>query len=729
MSDPEKQRAATSCRQYRFDDFTLDAEDGFLRRGAEEIVLRPKAFEVLAYLVEHHGRLVTKDALMNAIWPDTEVTDNSLARCLVEIRRALADDAQQMIRTMPRRGYVFTPPVIAPVVELPPPEPVPAAPVPHLPSSRPVATVPLNRRALGLGLVVPAIATAALITVWLTRPSTWQPTYTQITNFTDSAVAPVLSPDGRMVAFLRSDNWLGSSDQIYVKSLPNGEPVQLTDDPRYKWGLTFSPDGSRIAYGTAERGGPEGWKTYTLPVLGGEPSLLLSNASGLTWLDQRHVLFSEIDTGVHMGIVTATENRSEHRRIYFPNHQRAMAHFSYASPDRKWALVMEMDPVWQPCRLIPLDGSSAGRQVGPKGRCTSAGWSPDGKWMYFGAEVGGYNHLWRQRFPTGEPEQITFGPTEEAGIAVAPDGRSLITSIGMHKSAIWIHDERGERSLSSQGYVAPMRMFPFSSVKFSSDGKRLFYLFRHDSMAAATELWRTDVVSGRSEALLRDVSIGDYDLSSDEREVIFSTQADGKPSQLWIVPLDVSSPARLIASGGEVWPHFGPDGEVLFQMSDGNANYLARLKKDGSDRSKVVPYPTGNIQGMSPDRRWIVLGIRLADRSAGAEMALPVSGRAPRQICASFCPVAWAPDGRFLYVGVEPSSRTSLGKTLAIPLAQGEMLPNLPASGIRGPEDVSAFPRARLIAGWRISPGLDPSTFAYTKVTMHRNLFRISLRD
>src|SRR5260370_36869087 len=138
----------------------------------------------------------------------------------------------------------------------------------------------------------------------------------------------------------------------------------------------------------------------------------------------------------------AMENRSECRKLYFPQHERAMAHYSYASPDRKWALVVEMDPVWQPCRVIPLDGSSAGRQVGPQGQCTSAAWSPDGKWMYFGAEVEGNHHLWRQRFPAGQPKQITSGPTEEDGVAVVPDGRSLITSIGLQDSPGWIHDDR-----------------------------------------------------------------------------------------------------------------------------------------------------------------------------------------------------------------------------------------------------------------------------------------------
>lgn len=229
--------------------------------------------------------------------------------------------------------------------------------------------------------------------------------------------------------------------------------------------------------------------------------------------------------------------------------------------------------------------------------------------------------------------------------------------------------------------------------------------------------------------MLRGVSIMDYDLSNDEKEVVFSTQPDGKASQIWLARLDMSSPLQMIASTGEVWPQFGPHGQVLFQMTDGKANYLGRMNKDGSDRSKVVPYPVGNVSGMSPDRRWIVLGLRLGDGNHGATMALPIEGGTPRRICVASCPVAWALDARFLYVGVAPNSHTSPGKTLAIPLAPGEMVPQLPASGISGPDDVAAFPGARLVDGWQISPSIDPSVFAYVKTTVHRNLFRIPLRE
>jgi len=719
-------------RQYSFVDFTLDLEGGFLWRGVEEVTLRPKAFEVLSYLVRHHGRLVSKTALTEAVWPDAAITDNSLAQCMVEIRRALDDDSQQLIRTVVRRGYVFAAPVTTPVTEFshqPATTPVDGA-WPAIPNS--VARKPLNRQIKTGAFVLLAIAALALLLVRRIRPAKHEPAYTQITNFTDSAVAPVLSPDGRMVAFFRSNTWFHCPDQIYVKMLPSGEPVQLTHDPRLKYGVAFSPDGSRIAYTVEERGD---WQTFTVSPLGGEPSLLLSNAGGLTWLDQRRVLFSEIQTGAHMGIVTATENRSEYRKLYFPQHERAMAHFSYASPDRKWALVVEMDPVWQPCRLIPLDGSSAGRYVGPQGQCTSAAWSPDGKWMYFGAEMDGYHHLWRQRFPAGQPAQITSGPTEEDGVAVAPDGRSLITSIGLQESAVWIRDNRGDRPLSSEGQVAPMpsslsqvtNYLAESSARFSSDGKFLFYLLRHDSPASSSELWRRDLESEKSEAVLRGLSMVEYDISNDAKEVVFSTQPPGKASQLWLAHLDGSSPPRLIASTGERAPRFGPDAQVVFQFTDGKANYIGQIRKDGSDRSKLVPYPIFDIGSVSPDRRWVMAGVPLPND--GATMAIPIGGGSSRRICSCCCPVAWAPDGKFLYVGLAPNSLTTSGKTLAIPIPAGEALPNLPSSGIRGPEDAKAFPGARLLDAWGISPGPDPSVFAYTKTTVHRNLFRIPLRD
>lgn len=92
---------------YSFNDFTVDLDRGCLLRSGQEVKLRPKVFDALCYLLENNGRLVGKAELIQALWPDSFVTDDSLVQCLVELRRALGDDGQVYLKTVPRRGYIF----------------------------------------------------------------------------------------------------------------------------------------------------------------------------------------------------------------------------------------------------------------------------------------------------------------------------------------------------------------------------------------------------------------------------------------------------------------------------------------------------------------------------------------------------------------------------------------------------------------------------------------------
>lgn len=94
---------------YRFDEFMLEADEHRLRRGSQEIFLRPKPLETLRYLIERRHRLIKKDELLNALWADAFVTENALTQCIKEVREALSDDAYQprFIKTIPRVGYKF----------------------------------------------------------------------------------------------------------------------------------------------------------------------------------------------------------------------------------------------------------------------------------------------------------------------------------------------------------------------------------------------------------------------------------------------------------------------------------------------------------------------------------------------------------------------------------------------------------------------------------------------
>jgi class 3 adenylate cyclase/DNA-binding winged helix-turn-helix (wHTH) protein/predicted ATPase len=96
---------------FEFEGFTLDLARGCLRAGDRQIDLRPKSFDVLCHLLENAGRLVSKDELVKTVWPNVFVADDALTHCISEVRMALGDGDQRIVKTVPRRGYLLVAPV------------------------------------------------------------------------------------------------------------------------------------------------------------------------------------------------------------------------------------------------------------------------------------------------------------------------------------------------------------------------------------------------------------------------------------------------------------------------------------------------------------------------------------------------------------------------------------------------------------------------------------------
>jgi Tol biopolymer transport system component len=543
--------------------------------------------------------------------------------------------------------------------------------------------------------------------------SAWQ----QLTNFTDSATQPALSPDGRMLTFIRGPGTFITPGEIYIKLLPDGEPMQLTHNGQQKMSPQFSPDSSRIAYTVP-------WDTWTVPVLGSEPRRMLPNASGLIWIEPQKLLFSEIKSGLHMAVVSASENRTEAHDVYVPPHDRGMAHRSYLSPDRKWVLLAEMDNGgWLPCRVVPFDGSSPGRVVGPPaGACKDGGWSPDGKWIYVSSNAGGTFHIWRQPVAGGEPEQITSGATEEEGVAITPDGRSVISSVGLEERELWLRDAKGERRISSQGFAHQPR--------FSSDGKKLFYL--SDPMARQGfpmgELWEADLTTGQSDPLLPGFLITRFDISADGRQIVFASTHESRGPRIWLAPMDRRSAPRRISSAEEDQPMFMPAGDIIFRASEGHTNFLYRMKSDGTGRERLLPDPITETEGISPDGAFVLAGVAVTGKDVPMEiMAFPLRGGKPQRLC-TVCFTAWTPDRSFLLLewwGNGPLDADR--KTFAIPLKNGRMLPPLPADGIESRTDLDAIPGLRVIDQISIVPGPGLASYAFVRTSVHRNLYRIPI--
>ena len=581
------------------------------------------------------------------------------------------------------------------------------------------------RRFVWLGIACSGILAIAAFTSYWFHNRWHRVEYSQLTDFADSASAPSLSADGRMLTFLSGGDFFLSSNQIYVKMLPSGEAKRLTDDLQWKYNPVFSPDGSEIAYTVVDG---TIFDTKVVPVFGGESRLLLKNAAGLTWLSADEVLFSRVPSGLHMGVVRGKLITQQFRDLYYPAKEEEMAHFSFASPDRSVAVVVQMDEegLWTQCRLISLNNRFSWRFVGPEGSCNAAAWSPDGFWMYFTVAKGGKSHLWRQRYPNGTPEQISFGPAEEHGLSMEPDGHSVVTSFGLRQTTLWLHQPTGDRALVMEGEPLGAEfeeaIYPPS---FSADSSSIYYLTRR-ARDLEPELSRIDVKSGNSEVLLPGVFMHDYDISANGKRVLYSCNSTAGARNLCVASIRRDFAPYRISVPGAMFPRFGTPGKIFFYRMEGNSRYLEEINEDGSGRQKLLPSPVFDDVRFSPSRRWLFT----AFGTKGSDVqfkAVSLQGDSAKTYCSTPCYPYWSPDGKWFYVPVEHATINSAGRCLAIPIGPNETLPEFPAGRIKPGAEPSVIPGSVSINREWVIPGIDPTEYAYLSVKTQRNLYRITL--
>jgi WD40 repeat protein len=457
---------------------------------------------------------------------------------------------------------------------------------------------------------------------------------------------------------------------------------------------------------------------------------VLNNAASLSWIKapdagKPRVLFTSMTgEGLHMGVFTAAEDRSNQRTVYLPDDKSGMAHRAALSPDGRSVLVVEMDMAgWRPCRLVPFDGSSPGGPVGPSlSQCTDAAWSPDGKWMYLAVNTGGGFHIWRQQFPDGIPEQVTSGATEEQGIAVDPDGRSILTSMGDRQSTLWVH-HGDTHQLTFEGFAY--------SPQFSADGKRLFYLQRtsQNRRFVSGELWSADLATGKRERLLSDELMDSYDISRDGSTAVFVRVDANGLSSVWEATLDGSAAPKQLSSLQAIRVLYGPADAVYFVGGQAPPFYVYSVSRAGGAPRKIVPAPANYLYAVSPDGKWLAawIGVTVAFYPVdGGESKLlcgrcGTAGEEQRGVTPSL--VRWSSDGRTLFLyGV--SART----TYAVALSPGSTVPPLPDKGFFTVEDAAKALGGKAIPDPRAYPSDDPEVYAFPKVSSHRNIYRVSLQ-
>jgi hypothetical protein len=205
--------------------------------------------------------------------------------------------------------------------------------------------------------------------------------------------------------------------------------------------------------------------------------------------------------------------------------------------------------------------------------------------------------------------------------------------------------------------------------------------------------------------------------------VAYTTQS-GAERQVWLATVDRSSPPRLVTRGGDE-VSFGANGELIYRGLEEKQNALYRIKPDGSGRERITNATILEKFSVSPNGDWVVAGVKVPGSDLGIAAVSVRSGEIVR-ICSYECPSWWSPDGKIFYITTERAASTA-GRTLAIPLAPGKVLPELPGAGIGSRADRLDIPGIRQINKGEISAGNDPSVYVYTKQDFQGNLFRIPL--
>ena len=260
----------------RFGAFEMDRTSGELRKLGLRIKLQEQPLRILILMLDHAGEVIAREQLREHLWPGGTYVDfeHSLNAAIAKLRQALNDSAEspRFIETIARRGYRF----IAPLERLDVTPPANARPSIEQAHLIPTPALPAGRHGVVSGLAVLGVVALGTFAIVTSRKAPENNALlTRVTSDSGLAKDPVVSTDGKLIAYA-SDRKDGKSLDIWIQQVgPEGRAVRLTAHEADEHQPTFAPDGSYIVFRSEQDGGG----IYRIPTVGGEPVLLAKGGS------------------------------------------------------------------------------------------------------------------------------------------------------------------------------------------------------------------------------------------------------------------------------------------------------------------------------------------------------------------------------------------------------------------------------------------------------------------
>ena len=637
-------KSAAAASVYAFGPHRVDAAGRTLTTSGAAVPLTPKAFDLLVALIERRERVVGKDELVQVVWPDTFVTDDSLTQQISTLRKALGETAhdQQFIATFPRRGYRFVADVF-----LDEGSSSEETPLPTSAASAVAGTRSRRRWALGATAVV-LVAAAAIAVLFITpeKESTDSPLARQPVRLTTAGGLvhmPAISRDGTMIAYSAPAPGESHFD-IWVQQVAGGQALRLTTDAYDDFYPVFSPDGATIAFqrplGPANVGhrpaslGESG--IFLVPTLGGEPRLFVEGGRRPTFSPDGRWLAYTRGAGVALSqMFVAPLAGGAPRRLA---NNLSQVHGTVWSPDGAYVLTAGNRERWPPFRvdwfLVPIDGglaietgasavlkhtfnSGMSADENTRGFPRPQAWHADR--VLYHALDGDTKNLWRVRIDpvtrrvAGASERVTHGTDDEELASISSTGRMVYTSYDLRVD-LWTVPLRAD-GVSPTGPPQQLTndVVDDFNPNVSPDGRLLVYGSRRSGGSFVVVV--RDLATGQERESGKTDEMPGPVFSPDGRRVAYSVRRPGG-GPLFMADLAAGSPEQLCEACGVLTQWHGTMGLVsgsLFSQSG-----LTLFSTQERRERTLLKYPGLYlfVPSFSPDARWLTFSLSAEEGKA-----------------------------------------------------------------------------------------------------------------
>jgi Tol biopolymer transport system component/DNA-binding winged helix-turn-helix (wHTH) protein len=641
---------------YRFEEFTVDADQKVLLRNERPLALPPKVFDTLLILVRSSGRIVEKEELISQIWPETFVEESNLTVNIQQLRKVLGDNARQprFIETVSRRGYRF----IAEVKEN-----SPTLAAAEIELSRTSSQPAPRRPYLSIAAITAFVLASVVVLLWFAQSrNAYSASSVPILStpfkshkFATGVVRAAITPDGKHVAYTSES---GNKQSIWLRQLETSENIQIVppSNDRYS-GLAISHDGNSLYF---SRGPEADQAIYRVMTFGGIPAKIVGKTEGLISVspDDQQLSFirCKYEDDDFCSLIVIDANGQNERKLLTRKRPIRMSDNQF-SPDGK-SIAVAVGQSWNggsDFRLMNVDvASGVEHEISPRTffEIKYLRWLPGGDALLLSARENhdGRLRIWLVSATTGAVRALTNDATDYISLSLDKAAAKMVATYGYNTFHLYLaklDDLNNPKNLTTAR----------SGFAFAPDGKLVYE-------ANDGDIWTINQDGSEQRQLTNNPFFDILPLVSRDGRYIFLTSNRSGSNQVWRMNADGSNQIQITKSVGGYTRFVTPDGKWVY-FESGLQQTLWRVSTDGGEETQISG--PGSAFAFSPDGQFVSYYFR--SKESANRFRLAVMSLESRKISKTFNLadqesrgglIAWAPDNKSFYYIASDGSRNYL---------------------------------------------------------------------